>query len=122
VLNTNFFKTEFIPLEKGLLDRQPDLKIIGSFALNEVAGDLDTMINEINDVAPRAIISCLPYPLQPQLMHEQKMRVNSEIWIALLKDWNKNYKKPPFLMRISNNMYRRIFRRRMKNYQTEKAE
>jgi len=109
-------------LQNGLLEREPDLQIIGSYSLSEVSGDLDFLINEINDAAPSTIISCLPYPLQPKLIHEQKMRMNAEIWVALLKDWNKNLKKPPFLMRISNNMYRQIFRRRMKNYQTEKAE
>lgn len=109
-------------LEESLRIQEENLVVVGGYSLPPQTESLDSLINEINDIAPSVIISCLTYPLQGRIMQEEKRRINAELWVGLLKDWNKKIKKPPFFLRISNTMYRRIFRRRVKSYQTEKAE
>lgn len=109
-------------LEESLRVQEENLVVVGGYTLSSQTENLDSLINEINDIAPRVILSCLAYPLQARIMQEEKRRINAELWVGLLKDWNKKIKKPPFFLRISNTMYRRIFRRRVKSYQTEKAE
>ncbi len=43
----------------------------------------DNIANEINDIAPRIIISNISFPYQLQLMHGLKPYLNARIWLGL---------------------------------------
>lgn len=46
----------------------------------------DALANEINDFAPRIIISNLSFPYQLQLMNDLKPFLNARIWLGLLPE------------------------------------
>lgn len=67
-------------------DEFPRMKIVGSKALSEIAGAEDGVVNDINMVAPDAVISVLPSPMQERFLKEYKSMFLTKIWYGLGAD------------------------------------
>lgn len=115
-------ETSLANLYKEMLEYQENIQIVGSYILDELSGGQDSLINEINDIVPTVIISCMPYPYQEQLMCENKKRINAEIWIALPGNRRSKKRKKFGNGKISLYLDKRIFRKRISKYQNEKSD
>lgn len=74
---------DLVRLRSSLLEQEEKLTFFGSYAYNELPGESDGIINEINGVLPDVIISMLESPLQERLVQEQKRKVNASLWVCL---------------------------------------
>ena len=78
-------RTAFILTEKEetiepflayLKDVAPGLKIVGEYAFENLTGDPDIVVNEINSTFPDMVLSRLPSPRQEQFAYEHNSKLN----------------------------------------------
>lgn len=93
-----------------------DLLITGRYAADRETVSVDNLINDINDIVPNIIISKLSSPWQEQLMSENRQFVNADIWLGLLEHSNLHNKKSSPFAKISQYLYRNLFRRKINQY------
>ena len=111
-------------LRASLLVRQGGMEIAGSgiLCLPWTPEDDSMLVNEINDVAPKVIISQLPFELQSGFITRNKMFVNADVILGLLEE-GIQADKPGGIWRLTQYAYRKMFKRRVKKYNNqEKAE
>lgn len=109
-------------LKERVLELQPGLNIVGQYALEDIAAGTDSFINEINDIVPAVIVSRFPYPLQEQLMYENKMKINANVWIALPEHSVIQTKRGLRSSMILEWFYRKLFYRRVSKYAQKEQE
>lgn len=103
-------------LERDLHYYQPNFTTVGTYALDELQGDEDYIVNAINAKAPDVIISRAESPRQEQFIYENKMKINAELWLALCENISMSGQKAGGFLKISNYINRKIFLRRVNNY------
>lgn len=106
-------------MEHFISECEPSIPIAGTYILNDLKGSVDTLINEINDVVPGVIFSNLSIPEQEELIYENKMKVNADVWLALTQQsFPPNYKKKRKAS-ITERFYKILFKKRMNRYQNQ---
>lgn len=109
-------------LKEELEEMQVGLRIVGSYIQDELPGGSSALVNEINDIVPDVIISRFPYPVQEQLMFENKKMVNANLWLALPEHRIVNNHKGIRSLRLPSIFYKKAFKRRVSQYNDDKAE
>ena len=87
----------------------------------ESAGRGDSLINEINDVAPDVILVTIPYPAGEQFVFENKSRINSSIWIGLPGRKEFEERKETWLYGVIRRLRGRLFQRKVDKYKNEEG-
>ncbi len=106
---------------KVLQDRENPV-IAGSYLVGELEGEQDSMINEINDVAPGVVISCLPFEIQAKYMHEYRRMVNANVWLGLIESQITGGHANTFVESLKEKYLKRIFRKRVTKYNQANTE
>ncbi len=75
-------ETELLFLQEKLRPYARGLLSVGYAVLPEDGERKDSVINEINGVAPDCIISVLPYPEQEKFISEARALLNARVWIG----------------------------------------
>ena len=70
-------------LKDIVLEYQENLNICGSGTYESFGEHPERLVNELNDVAPAAIISRMPFPADLYVMTEYKTYINAELWLSL---------------------------------------
>lgn len=109
-------------LKEHMLELQPGLNIVGQYVLEDMNTGTDSFINEINDIVPAIIVSQFPYPLQEQLMYENRMKMNANVWIALPEQGAIQIRKGMRDSRILEWFYSKLFYRRVSRYVQNEQE
>lgn len=109
-------------LKKKIQEVHSNLIIVGQYVLEDVTTGMDFFINEINDVVPNVIISSMPHPLQEQLMYENRMKMNANVWLALPEHSVIQTRKGIRTSRLLTLFYKKMFKRRVSRYNNEKSE
>ncbi len=109
-------------LKKKIHEVHSNLVIVGQYVLGDVTTGMDLFINEINDVVPHVIISSMPHPLQEQLMYENRMKMNANVWLALPEHSIIQTRKGMRTSRLLTLFYKKMFKRRVSKYNNEKSE
>lgn len=109
-------------LSKTLLGYQEHLKIVGTYAMEELQADEDYVVNEINIAAPEILISQLPSPRRETFYENNKMKLNTEVWLMLkagmiIGDQHKN-----LMYRFYDNIIKKMFRHRVMHFEKETDE
>lgn len=94
-----------------------DIVIAGTYAFENLPGDTDAIINDINQAAPDVVLSRLSSPKQEQFVYENKNKINAKIWVALkdtfiLKENATGLK----FEKLSKLIEKTIFRRMVSKY------
>ena len=76
-------KQQLEKLKEFLSEDYGRLKIAGSYALEDCAGDYDGVVNEINIASPDIVFSVLPTPGQEYFLAENKEKMNAKVWYGL---------------------------------------
>lgn len=92
-------------LKEDLLHQRPDLKIVGEQAYESYQQDTAALINEMNSVAPKVIISRMSFDKQERLMVEARNFLNAEVWLALNYQMIVNEERPAKLKKFLNKWY-----------------
>jgi N-acetylglucosaminyldiphosphoundecaprenol N-acetyl-beta-D-mannosaminyltransferase len=68
---------------KAITKRYVGLNIAGKYAISGYEQDGDSIVNEINSVAPDVIVSVLTSPFQEKFVSENKSKISAKVWIGL---------------------------------------
>ena len=85
----------------------------------EAAGRADSLINEINDVAPDVILVTIPYPAGERFVFENKARINSSIWISLPGRKEFAERKETWFYGVCRRLRGQFFRHKVDRYKNE---
>lgn len=97
-------------LSDYLFEEYERLQIGGRCALEEKAGDNESVVNEINSVSPDVIFSILPSPMQEAFLIENKGKLSASIWYGL----GDGYQTHSGIARISKIVGKLIHRNKLK--------
>lgn len=87
----------------------------------EAAGRVDSLINEINDVAPDVILVALPYPAGERFVFGNKARINSSIWMGLPGRKEFEERKETWFYGVLRRLRGQLFRHRVDRYKNEEG-
>ena len=99
------------------------IEVIGSYAFENLSGDVDTIINDINSAVPDVVMSRLVSPKQEQFVYENRNKINSKIWLAIndtftIKESSMGLK----LEKLSRLIDKTIFRRMVSKYENNQEK
>ena len=103
-----------------LKDAAPGISIAGSFAFENLTGDSDIIVNEINSTFPDIVFSRLSSPKQEKFIYENSSKLNAKLWVALKEDFA--IKKPGSdngIKQLRNKIKALIFRKRLNRYKKD---
>lgn len=100
------------------------IAVMGETLLTEEeTGREDSLINEINDVAPDVILVTAAYPAGEQFVFQNKARINSSIWLGLPDRKEFEEKRETWFNGALRRLRGRLFQRKVDRYRNEeKAE
>ncbi len=95
------------------------IQIVGTYVLENLSGDVDSVINDINGAVPDVVLSRLTSPKQEQFVFENKNKINAKIWVALKDTFaaKENMKGLKF-EKLSKLIEKTIFRRMVSKYES----
>lgn len=70
-------------VKERLQEEFPKLIFVGEYAIENCAGDLEAVINDMNAKIPDVIVSLLPTPMQEHFLIEHKDKMNANIWYGM---------------------------------------
>lgn len=109
-------EAELEKLAYDLRSIRADLNIVGEGVAGGVPSEWDDAVNEINALAPAAIISRMPFERQGEIMESMKNFLNADIWLALDQEMVPNDRKVPLQRRILGKWYRHLFQKLLSEY------
>jgi UDP-N-acetyl-D-mannosaminuronic acid transferase (WecB/TagA/CpsF family) len=107
--------------EEELRFLQNNLYVVGREATDHYPDSKDGMVNAINALAPRVILSRLPYPEGIRLMHDYRMYLNSSVWLTLPEKILKDSKES-WVVRMTRFVDKKILHRKMNNIKETKND
>ncbi len=115
-------KAQLLALQQALGSYEENLRIIGSYSLEELAEqecDEDYLVNEMNVKTPNVIISNISSPQREAFFEANHMKLSADIWL-MLKDEVVHQKltSGPFT-RLREFMVRKLFARKVSRYQND---
>lgn len=105
-----------------LKELHSSVNVAGKYIWNEETSTAEDLVNELNDVSPDVIISKLPNAVGQKLICENRRMINANVWVALLYERVAKKKKVTFGSKLDWMFYKRLFKRKVNKYETEKAE
>ena len=79
------------------------------------------MINGINALAPKVILSRLPYPEGIHLMHDYRQYLNGSIWLTLPETLVKSSRKG-WIRRVSGLIDKKLLHKKIHRFAQEQEE
>ncbi len=111
------------PFRAYLKDAAPGLKIVGEYAFENLTGDPDIIVNEINSTFPDMVLSRLPSPRQEQFAYEQNSKLNAKMWVSLQEDFAGKYsEKPSRFAKLREKIQTKLFRRKVSQFTNERED
>lgn len=122
-------RTAFILTEKEetiesfgayLKDQAPGIEIVGSYAYENLVGDPDIIVNEINSTFSDIVFSRLGSPKQEKFVYENSSKLNVKLWVALKEEFaSKIPQGDRGFTRLKRLVQSTIFKRRLSKYNNE---
>ena len=103
-----------------LKESAPGIEIVGSFAYENLSGDPDAIVNEINSTFPDIVFSRLSSPKQEKFIYENSSKLNAKLWVALKEDFA--VKEPSVgnsFYQLRNRIKTRIFKNRLNKFKND---
>ena len=129
---SNEKRTAFVLTEKEetiepfltyLRETAPGLKVVGWYAFENLTGDPDQIVNEINSTFPDIVLSRLPSPKQEQFAYEHIAKLNAKLWVAIREDFTTPYKKKTTgFERLRQGFLAKLFRRKVSQFINEQED
>lgn len=61
----------------------PKISIVGSYAVADCVGDMDSVVNELNGTTPDIVISALDSPMEEEFILEHKDKIGAGVWYGI---------------------------------------
>ena len=108
------------PFVQYLLEAAPELKIVGTYAFENLTGDPDVIVNEINSTFPDLVLSKLSDQDQERFVYEHNTKLNAKLWVSLNEEVTGHRlgqtKKPGKLIQLIRS---KLFLRRASRFTNE---
>lgn len=79
----------------------------------------ESIMNELNEAAPKVVLSVLPFDLQSQFLGEGRKYLNAEVWFAFRPEEILKRNRSVLSHRIRNKYSRRMLVKQLSQYQKE---
>ncbi len=110
-------------LEQGLKSYQGGLQVIGRFtAIDAESEETETLINDINVLAPEIIISNLSYPLREAFFEQHHMKLHAEVWLILNNNMVIESRSLSLLERMKKGLTRKALARSVDQYRKDQLK
>lgn len=103
-------------LKAELQQLDHNVTYVGSLPLNVTPENRESMINEINLIAPAVVIARMAFGAQLQWLTDSRALLNTKIWIAMPEKFSCMWKKESPWEKLLNRINNDIFKRRVNNY------
>lgn len=100
-----------------LVTEQGGLNIIACRSYEEYDSQPERLMNAINEMAPRVILSRMDWPADLKQMHEGRRYLNAELWMALSEKSLSHRSKQTFL----EGIWKKLFQKKVNEYNEEQA-
>lgn len=123
--NTVYLLTETAEQMQWLKQEIAEVSPKISFAGNHVytaEEKLETIMNDLNEAAPRVILSVLPFTVQSQLMREGRKYLNAEVWFAFRPEEILKESRDTLTDRLRTRHSRRMLSRQLLQYEKTSTE
>ena len=74
---------ELALLKNNLMEKCPDLFIVGTYASERAGMEPELIVNEINAVLPDVVLSAMEQPGQELFVYEQRRKMGAKVWFGL---------------------------------------
>lgn len=108
-------------MEEELKLIQSNLYVIGRDTMDHYTENMEGLINAINTMAPRVILSRLPHPESIRLMSEYHQYLNSSVWLSL-PETLANTKSPGLKDRMTDLIYKKLLHKKIHQFAQEQEE
>ncbi len=106
-----------------LSETAPGIEIVGSYAFENLTGDPDLIVNEINSTFPDVVLSRLSSPKQEQFVYEHKAKLNAKMWVALKEEFaSTDRRKTSGPHKLRQWIRSKVFQRRVSQFTTEQDD
>lgn len=103
-------------LKKELIELQDSITVVGTMELVDAEENTDSLINEINMIAPTTIIARMPFPMQQKWLSKSRAYINTGIWIGLPEDYSCIRKKEMPVEKMGKRLLNVLFNRKVHKY------
>lgn len=107
---------ELEKLEYDLKNFRGDMNIIGKGIAGSIQMEWDDEANRINELAPVAVISRMPFERQAEIVECMKNFLNAEIWLMLDHEMLPDNRKVPFLKKVLSKWDHHVFQKLLSEY------
>lgn len=105
-------------LKQKIVEVSPKVLFAGSHIYTE-GEKLESIMNSLNEAAPRVIISALSFDVQSQLMREGRKYLNAEIWFAFRPEEILKKNKDTLTYRLRTRRSQKKLLRQLLQYRKE---
>lgn len=109
-------KEQLGALKECLKSYQENLRIVGSYSLDELEKDEDYLINEMNGLMPDVVISNISSPQRESFFENNHMKMNTRIWLMLKDKVVHATQGKNIFWRFADRISKKIFRRKVEKY------
>lgn len=86
---------------------QDNLNILQCRSVEEYGGKMEKLLNDLNEAAPDAILSALPFSEALTLMETGRKYLNAEVWLALPEKKIPGYQKQSVIEKIRKKLFQK---------------
>lgn len=111
-----------IPFQKYMKKKYRGLEIVEVFSMEDATEDEDSIVNMMNAAAEDIIVAAIPSPAQEEFLMNSRQKLGAKVWIGLgqsVTTLEGGESKASFLGKM---IEKRIFKRKVSKYQSEKGE
>lgn len=115
-------RAEIDNMQKFFTEVNSRFTAAGSYAIEECAGDTDSVVNEMNGSTPDIIISAMTSPYEQEFILDHKDKINASVWYGI----GTGYDKKSGGLHVSDTLKRLALRGKMRHtvskYQNESKD
>ncbi len=109
-------------LEECLKSYQQNLRVVGRFSLDTLEKEEDWLINEMNAQMPDVVISNIDSPQRESFFENNHMKMNAHIWLMLKDKVVRATNKKKVLWKIGDLFSKKLFQRKVVQYQNQEEK
>lgn len=113
-------ENELEKLRQDLFMMRGDLRIIGETVVERGVENYDSIVNALNMVAPKVIISRMAYDQLEHMMTKCQRYLNSEVWFAINERMVLNGKRKSLPRKVKDKWYHLLLRKHVEVYEQNK--
>ena len=114
--------SERLIFQKHMKKQHRGLNIVGTFSLDDATEDEDSIVNLLNASAEDIIIAAIPSPYEEEFLMGCRQKLGARVWIGMGQTATSLMNVESKVNFLGKLIEKRIFKRKVSKYQSEKGE